>query len=326
MTVSVQAAMAAFEPALPLGVAFSGGADSTALLFACAAKWPGQVVALHINHGLQAAAADFERQSEATCAQLQVELRLAQVQAGAAQGQSPEDAARRARYQALDRLAAEPGGAGPLPTIALAQHADDQVETVLLAWGRGAGLAGLSGMRASWQRGAVRYVRPWLGVSGADIRLALSGYGAAFVEDPSNTDVRFTRNRLRAQVLPALAAANPQFRDTFARSAAHAAQAVELLDALAADDLRNVARPTDGLPRIRALQALSHARQNNVLRYWLKTAFGVMPSTAQMAELQRQLAACVTRGHRLHLKVGAGLLERSGEVLAWYNPAAPTHS
>jgi tRNA(Ile)-lysidine synthase len=322
MTVSVQAAIADLKPALPLGVALSGGADSTALLYACARQWPGQVLALHVNHGLQQAAAAFEQQCVQTCAALQVELRVAQVDARHAAGQSPEDAARRARYHALDRLAVQPGGLGALATIALAQHADDQVETMLIALGRGAGLAGLSGMRASWLRNGVHYRRPWLQVAGADIRQFLALQGGVFVEDPSNSDTRYTRNRLRSQLLPALAVTCPQFRDTYARSATHAAQALELLDALAAEDLQTVARTSDGLPRIGHLQTLTDARQNNVLRYWLKTAFGVIPSAAQLAQLQRQVKACITRGHRLHIKVGQGFVQRSGEVLAWYNPAA----
>ena len=58
--VTLEAALARFTPQLPLGIALSGGADSTALLLACARKWPGQLVALHINHGLQSAASAFE--------------------------------------------------------------------------------------------------------------------------------------------------------------------------------------------------------------------------------------------------------------------------
>ena len=326
MTLSLATAMEAFQPALPLGIALSGGADSTALLHACAARWPGQVVALHINHGLPEAASDFEQQCVDVCAQLQVELRVARVNAGPQRGQSPEDAARVARYQALDTLAREARGLGAVQSIALAQHADDQVETILLALSRGAGLAGLSGMRASWVRGGVVYSRPLLQVSGADIRNWLQLRGVPFIQDPTNTDESFTRNRLRARLLPALELACPQFRETFARSASHAAQAVALLDAVAADDLRTVLRTSDGLPRIKALQQLTDSRQSNVLRFWLKGAFQVIPSAAQMAELQRQLAACVTRGHQLHIKVGPGFVQRRGEVLAWYNHRVLLHT
>ena len=107
MTQSLEQAMCAFRPTLPLGVALSGGADSCALLALCARRWPGQVVALHINHGLQSAAAEFEAHCEALCAALQVPLRTKSVKAFHAAGQSPEDAARIARYTGQDRKLAQ---------------------------------------------------------------------------------------------------------------------------------------------------------------------------------------------------------------------------
>ncbi|MDR7308406.1 tRNA lysidine(34) synthetase TilS [Rhodoferax saidenbachensis] len=318
MTQSLDAALRAFQPALPLGVAFSGGADSTALLITCAERWPGQVVALHVNHGLQAAAADFETRCAALCAQLDVPLRVLKVDAGHASGQSPEDAARIARYKAFGALARVEYAQEAIKSIALAQHADDQVETLLLALSRGAGLRGLSAMPAQWQRDGLDFYRPLLQVSAADIRAWLAERGASFVEDPTNTDQRFTRNRIRAQLLPALEAAFPQFRDTLARSAAHAAQAQGLLDEMAAADLLTICRANDGLPMVKALQVLNVARQANALRHWLANAYSVIPSTAQLAELQQQILACTTRGHRIHIKVAQGFVERRGPVLVWY--------
>lgn len=320
MTLSVDAAMRAFEPALPLGVALSGGADSTALLMACAAKWPGQVVALHVNHGLQAAAAAFESHCVTLCAQLHVPLRVQQVAAHAAPGQSPEDAARIARYQSFSALARMDAAQAAIQSIAIAQHADDQIETVMLALGRGAGLAGLSAMPARWVRDGLVFHRPLLRVAQADIRQWLVAQGGQWVEDPSNADLRFTRNHIRAQLLPALAAVFPHMRDTVARSAAHAAQAQTLLDELADSDLLALCRADGGEPQLRSLQALSRARQGNALRRWLKQQHAVIPSAAQLDELLDQVAACTTRGHRIRIKVGAGLLERRGAVLTWYNP------
>jgi len=320
MTQSLDAALRAFQPALPLGVAFSGGADSTALLIACAERWPGQVVALHVNHGLQAAAADFEAHCQDLCAQLHVPLRVLRVDAGHAPGQSPEDAARIARYKAFSALAHVESAQAAIKSIAIAQHADDQVETLLLALGRGAGLRGVSAMPAQWMRDGLDFYRPLLQVSAADIRAWLAERRASFVEDPTNTDQRFTRNRIRAQLLPALEAVFPQFRDTLARSAAHAAQAQGLLDEMAIADLPRVCRAEDGLPLVKALQALGTARQANALRHWLASAYGVIPSAAQLAELQQQIAACTTRGHRIHIKVAQGFVERKGAALTWYKP------
>lgn len=304
-------------PEQRLGVAFSGGADSTALLLACVRRWPGRVVALHINHGLQSAAAGFEQHCHSFCEKRQIPLKVLSVQAHPASGESPEDAARRARYTALASLCAET--AGVVADVALAQHADDQVETLLLALSRGAGLAGLSAMPARFERLGVRYHRPLLGVSGAHIRDGLRAQGVAWIEDPSNANTRYTRNRIRALVLPALEQSFPHFRDTFARSARHAAQAQALLLELAQADLANLGHP----PPIQALQALSPARQANLLRHWLHSTYGehARPNTAQLDELLSQIAACTTRGHQLHIKVGTGFVLRDGATLRWVDPA-----
>ena len=301
-----------FSPALPLAVAYSGGADSTALLAACAAKWPGQVRAVHVHHGLQAASDGFERHCVEACERLRVPLVVRRIDARPVPGQSPEDAARRMRYQTLgDVLRQEWGGAAK--DIALAQHADDQVETILLALSRGAGLPGLAAMPARWERDCIIWHRPLLGVRGAALREWLADQRIDWIEDPTNADPAFTRNRIRATLLPALAQAFPQFRETFARSAGHAAQAQEVLDAMALQDLVSTGLPPD----IRSMQRLPRARQANALRLWLRRDCETSASAAQLDELLDQIAACTTRGHAIDIKVGTGFVQRVGEQLAF---------
>lgn len=324
MTHTVEQAIAAFHPNFPLAVALSGGADSVALLLACVEKWPGQVRAIHVNHGLQSAANAFEDHCRALCAQLGVPLSIQRVDASKQVGQSPEDAARQARYKAFSAAARIEYAQAAINSIAIAQHANDQLETVLLALSRGAGLAGLGAMPMHWQRDGMQYHRPFLRVSGAAIRTWLASKAVPFVEDPTNGDLRFTRNRIRAQISPAVLAAFPQSLDTFARSAAHAAQAQELLDELALQDLAALScdgdGDGDGEPQIKPLQALSRNRQSNVLRFWLKSRHATIPSAAQLTELLDQVRACTTRGHQIRIKVGAGFVQRSTDVLTWYNP------
>ena len=315
-TQSFDAAMRAFAPALPLAVGLSGGADSTALLLACARRWPGQVQAIHVHHGLQAAADGFEQHCVRLCRELQVPLSVQRLDARPTPGQSPEDAARQARYKAFEAVALDGKAQVAIKSIALAQHADDQIETVLLALSRGAGVAGLAAMPACWERAGLQWYRPLLRVSAADVRHWLREQGQAWVEDPTNTDERFTRNRIRVQLLPVLEAAFPAFRATFARSASHAAQAAELLEELARDDALAVGLP----PQIAPLQRLGRARQANVLRHWLRVDHQTTPAAAQLAELLDQIQACTTRGHRIHIKVGWGYVVRSGPKLDWYNP------
>jgi tRNA(Ile)-lysidine synthase len=310
---SARLSLAHFKPALPFAVALSGGADSTALLLACVQRWPQQVRAVHVHHGLQAAADGFAVHCENLCEQLSVPLAIKRINAAHAPGESPEEAARRGRYLAFADVLHSQWGGG-IRHIALAQHADDQVETMLLALSRGVGLPGLSAMPQSIARDGLVLHRPWLNASGADIRHWLRDSGVAWVEDPSNQDVQFTRNRIRHQVMPALEQAFPAFRQTFARSARHAAQAQQLLTELAQQDLQTVGNP----PLIKALQALSSARQVNILRRWLSEQH--MPaSTAQLDALLVQIQACTTRGHQIDLKVGNGFVRRSGEHLRCYN-------
>lgn len=315
MTQSVDQALAGFSPALPLAVAYSGGADSTALLHACARRWPGQVHAIHVHHGLQAAADGFVLQCENTCTHLQVPLAVVHIDARPAPGDSPEEAARRHRYAALT-MQAQQGFERPMASLALAQHADDQVETLLLALSRGAGLPGLAAMPQHWQRAGMDWHRPLLRVASRDIRAWLTQQGIDWVEDPTNTDARYTRNRIRAQLLPVLEQVFPQFRDTFTRSSTHAAQAQQLLQAQAEVDLAQVGNP----PALAALQALSPERQAHVLRQWLLQAHSTTPASAQLQELLRQIRHCTTRGHRIHIKVGCGFVVRDGRQLGWYNP------
>jgi tRNA(Ile)-lysidine synthase len=305
-------ALAGWQASPPLAVAYSGGADSTALLLACAARWPGQIHAIHIHHGLQAAADGFARHCEGACAALGVPLQVVHVDARHASGESPEDAARKARYAALADAARHCGA----QEVLLAQHADDQAETLLLALSRGAGLPGLAAMPARFERHGMAFGRPLLGVSGQAIRAWLASQHIVWVDDPSNANTAYTRNRIRHGLLPAIAQAFPQFRETFARSARHAAQAQALLDELAALDLQAAGEP----PAIAALRALSRERQGNALRYWLRRTHGTAATAAQLDELLDQLQACTTRGHRIRIKVGTGFVERAGERLAFIAP------
>lgn len=301
------AALAGLELPLPLAVAYSGGADSTVLLLAAARRWPGQVQAIHVHHGLQDAADAFEAHCRATCESLGIPLQVRRVHARNALGESPEDAARQARYQALARAARDAG----LKAVLLGQHADDQVETLLLALSRGAGLPGLAGMAPVFQREGMVFVRPLLALPAEAIREWVAEQGVAVVEDPSNADVAFTRNRIRHLLLPALQECFPQYRETFARSARHAAQAQQLLETVAQEDLVRMG----GTPALTALQMLPRARQANALRHWLRTAHAASASAAQLEELLDQVADCTTRGHRIRIKVGEGFVERRGERL-----------
>jgi tRNA(Ile)-lysidine synthase len=306
-------------------VAYSGGADSTALLVELAWRRANDeprstepIAAFHVHHGLQPAADRFVAHAEDFCRSLSalapVHLVVTHVDVALPVGASVEAQAREARYAALAAMANEHG----VRTVLLAQHADDQVETMLIALGRGAGIAGLAGMSAEFERDGVRFARPLLGVSGVAIRGWLVEHGITFVDDPSNADERFTRNRLRRRVLPAIEDALPAFRETFARSARLAAQAQTLIDEVAAEDASRVGEP----PAIAALRGLSRARQANVVRRWLRVQHATTATEAQIIELLDVVAACVTRGHGIDLRIGRGHVRRDGAHLR-FDPTMP---
>jgi tRNA(Ile)-lysidine synthase len=159
--------------------------------------------------------------AQAVCMALGVPLAVVPVQAGHAPGESPEDAARKARYRALAEAARSRGRAGAccwpsMPTT--------RSRRVLLALSRGAGLPGLAAMPAAFERHGMHFGRPLLAVSAAAIRGWLVDHQVAHVLDPTNADLAFTRNRIRHVLLPALADSFAQYRETFARSARHAAR------------------------------------------------------------------------------------------------------
>ena len=295
-----------------VAVAFSGGADSTALLLAAHQRWPGRVVALHVHHGLQAAADEFERHVRRFCDGQHIALRVAHARVQVAPGDSTEDAARRARYAALGQMAATCAAA----VVFLGQHADDQAETVVLALSRGAGLPGLAGMAERFEREGMSFARPLLEVPGDALRAWLDEAGQTCVDDPTNAELRFTRNRIRHRLMPAWAEVFPGHRQALARSARHAAQAQSLLDALADLDLDRVGCP----PRIADLQLLARDRQANAVRRWLKRGWAVAPSEVQLHELLHQIEACRTRGHRIAIRVANGMLVRDGTQLAYTPP------
>jgi tRNA(Ile)-lysidine synthase len=269
------------------------------------------VHAIHVNHGMQAAAADFEWHAKHLCQLWQVPLVVMPEQVKVKSGQSPEEAARTVRYQALAQ-GARSGFQQELRQIFLAQHADDQAESVLLAWSRGAGLSGLAAMPEDLVRHKVQFVRPWLQVSGQGLRSTLRALGIPWIEDPTNQSDVYTRNRIRAQVLPVLERHLPGAKHTLLRTARHAAQAMRLLSDLAQIDATQVGLP----PAIGPLQQLPVDRQANVLRHWL-AQLGTQAQESQLQELLRQVQACRTRGHRINLKVGAGVVQREGAHLTW---------
>lgn len=254
-------------------VALSGGLDSTVLLHLLtrlSRQHPlPPLRAIHIHHGLQAAADGWPVHCQKLCDELGVDLQIIHVTV--APGASLEQAARDARYAAFAQTL-RPG-----EVLLTGQHREDQAETLLFRLLRGAGVRGLAAMPAQRVLGQGRLVRPLLDVS----RTALEGYAEsqhlAWVEDPSNVDTQYSRNYLRHAVFPLLRQRWPHAAQNLARAAEHLSEAQGLLDELAVADLQQASTPSgldwlclDSLD-LTVLRGLSAARQRNALQYWLAT-------------------------------------------------------
>lgn len=286
-----------------MAVAFSGGPDSTALLIATARQGlalGARVFALHVNHGLQPEADAWEAQARETALALGVDFRSRRLKGKPRRGDSVEAWARQGRYAALVEMARE-AGAG---LVLLAQHADDQAETVLLQALRGAGPAGLAAMPRQWQADGLHWARPWLGQPRERLTALLDGQPT--VQDPSNADPRFARSRLRQRLMPALREAFPQAVTVLGEVARHAAQARALADEIAALDLP-ACLDAQGRLRHEAWALLSPARRRNVLQAWLAPQ---LPAGVPVSLLDRLCAEWSEKGARWPTPAGPLLAQR----------------
>jgi tRNA(Ile)-lysidine synthase len=290
MSFSAASLYAVLESSVPEGaaglvVALSGGADSAALLAGLAALGGGfrglPLRAVHIDHGLQAAAAEFREACKNLCEHLGVPLELIRVEVQSEAGLSIEAAARAARYAAL---AAQ---LQPRECLLTAHHRQDQAETLLLQALRGAGVKGLSAMPVCRVLGLGWHARPVLDVPHGEL-LKLGRQLENFkVIDPMNGDLRFDRTYLRKAIWPLIETRWPGAEIALSRSARHMAEAQELLDGVAAAD---VARLRDGdALSVPALRALPQPQRMNAIRAWLGEAGVEAPSTARLVEALRQV-------------------------------------
>lgn len=313
-------ALSGADAAPALHVAFSGGLDSTVLLHLLVALSRRQslppIQAIHVHHGLQATADAWPEHCRQVCTALGVPLRVERVRVRS--GASLEQAARQARYAAFTHVL----GAGEW--LLVAQHRDDQAETLLFRLLRGAGVRGLAAMAPRRTLGQGSLLRPLLGISRSVLEAYAQRHGLSWVEDPSNQNAHYSRNFLRAQVLPLLQARWPQVQASLARSAAHLAEAQQLLDERAVEDLATARRYDASaavfhwldLPclTLAPLAGLSEARQRNALRHWL-APLTRLPDTDHWAGW-KDLRDARLAAHPVW-RLADGELHRAGEQVFW---------
>jgi tRNA(Ile)-lysidine synthase len=268
-------------------VAFSGGLDSTVLLH-LVHTWckshPGapELFAWHVNHGMQAAANDWEAQCASLCAEWGIPFQVARVSVEQ-RGKGAEAAARDARYRIFE------DGLKEGDILLMAHHLDDQVETFFLHLMRGAGLQGMSGMPGERTLGEGLLLRPLLEVGRESLQAYARDRDLPYIQDPSNEDISLDRNFLRLKVLPALAERWAGYRQTVTRASGHVASALSTLEKYLPEPL--TVYSTLGDPGL-SMQVLTGGARDVAairLRSWLRSRALPMPGRAAVNEFLRQL-------------------------------------
>lgn len=290
--------LAHIKPGDHLTIALSGGVDSVVLLdilTVLSKQIPFTLSAVHVNHGISSNANRWSRFCCDLCRAYGISIYIAYLQIKKETGVSLEAIAREERYRVFSRMSAD--------FIVVAQHLDDQAETLLLQLFRGAGIRGLSAMPVLRKQSAIapQILRPLLESSRHSIEDYAQQNKLRWINDESNDDTAFNRNFLRHDILPLLKKRYPNYPKTLLRSSRHFSEASQLHDELAAMDSENC--DASGLLQIDRIRKLSFARAKNLLRYTLAQQGAMLPSTAKLEDIANQLLS-VSRDNQLHITFG----------------------
>lgn len=299
-------------------VGVSGGLDSMTLWRSLRDAGYGELVIVHVDHGLRGSESEADAAFVAEAAKgsgTACEIRRVDVGAFAAdEGLSIETASRELRYRAFAAVAVERG----IPRVILAHHADDRVETVLMNLFRGSGSRGLVGMEAESRRpvGGIELslIRPWLGVSRARILARAESLGIPWREDHSNASDFALRNRVRRRLLPEIEAVfGRDPRPAILRAAALA----ELDEAWIAERLGPLPRRGEGLD-VKALRASPESQRNRLLLAWLRESGvpdcgfeEVRRAAAVLMTSARPARSSLPGGHWVRRREGVLFIERA---------------
>jgi tRNA(Ile)-lysidine synthase len=271
--------------------------DSVVLLHGLVQLAPGNPIrALHINHQLSPSADQWQQHCANYCSSLKVDFSAYSVAVRDAlkgTGAGVEATARSLRYEVFadDLQAAE--------VLLLAHHMDDQMETLLLRLMRGAGVQGLSAIPVSRAVGVGKLLRPLLGVTREQLRDYAADKGLAWVEDDSNHDSSFDRNFCRHEVLPVLARRWPSYRESWNKSLQLIAEAADIVDGLAADDVAAAATGHASELSLESLRSLSEPRLRSALRHWMASIDAPELGWKALNDLVKKLKANPSSGQHL---------------------------
>ena len=291
--------LAHIKPNSHIAIALSGGIDSVVLLHlltTLSKQIPFKLSAVHVNHGISSNADLWSQFCCDLCHSFDMPITVKTLSINHEPGISLEALARDERYQIFNNIQAD--------YIALAQHLDDQAETLLLQLFRGAGIKGLSAMpviREQTSSQAPQILRPLLEISRSKIEAYAKQKQLNWIHDESNDSSHFNRNFLRHNILPILKERYPSYAKTLLRTSRHLSEASSLLDELAEQDSK-ACRISERL-QIEAIRKLSLPRAKNLLRYTLVQQGTKPPSTAKLDDILQQLLSTRTDAQQ-HISIG----------------------
>jgi tRNA(Ile)-lysidine synthase len=296
----LESKLAPFKPLQRVYIAYSGGIDSHVLLHLAASSdfLHDKITAVYVHHGLQAEADSWAEHTARIAKDLAVDFILLRVNAFPGKKESPEEAARNARYAALKELI------DVNDVLLVAQHLEDQLETVMLQLMRGSGLRGLSGMPEKMAFGRGFLFRPLLSTPKRIILDYACRHRLQWVEDLSNQSSDYDRNFLRNEVLPLLKQRWPGCAVTVARAARHCAEADTLMTEVAGEIFDQICDPADNTLSISRLRMFDTAKQQLAIRHWFLRSGLRMPSQDFVLRLLNQVAAAKDSGHPALLSQG----------------------
>lgn len=308
---SVAAFLATLSESRQYLLAYSGGMDSHVLLHLLAGlerQGGCRIRAVHVNHNIQQDSRRWADHCRETCRELGVELAVTDVDAGNPGKESPENWAREKRYGKLEKtLAAD-------EVLLSAHHRDDQMETFLLRLLRGAGVLGLAAMRPVRGFGKGLHARPLLQYSRAQLQDYAERHHLHWIEDPSNTDTQLDRNYVRHEVLPAIQRRWPSAALPVSRAIEACAEAQELLDELAQQDLQHCITEEPDVLLLKQAQELSAPRQKNMVRHWVRSQNLPPPNSRHLSHIVTDVLQAGADAHpRVNWKGAA--LQRQGKYL-----------
>ena len=308
-------------------VGFSGGLDSSVLLHLLQGNLEAELGlalhALHVNHGLQGEANDWEKHCMQQGKAYGVGVSAVQVSVAVGDGLGLEHAARGARYAAFSDFMQE----GDL--LLLAHHQNDQAETVLYRLLRGSGPLGLAAMRSIKPFSGTSIVRPLLASSRSELEAYAQHHALVWIEDPSNAELCFDRNYLRREIMPRLEERWPGVNDTFSRAAELNQETVALLEELAEQDFHAVGverdqglcqtQPSQKLLCQKQLRQMTGPRINNLLRYWLSQSGRPLPSRVNLMRIYQELVLADVSGAAVVEWAGAEVRVFDGRLYCMAN-------